>query len=66
MSWIRKYWMSSILLGSYYYGYETSVVRDKSKDWILAMKFYIVAPIGVPYYMYRRYQKYGNLFGRND
>ncbi len=57
MSLIRKYWICSTFLGSYYYGYETSVFRDKSKDWMLAIQFYVVAPFGVPYYVYYKYKK---------
>ena len=50
MSWLYKYWVTTLILGSYHYGYETSIKRDKSKDKILFMKFIIAAPVYVPYY----------------
>lgn len=56
MKIIRKFFISYyffIPIGFYIYGRETSVQRDKTKDYQLFIKYVFIAPLFIPIYLYK-------------
>lgn len=41
------------MYGSYIYGHETSIPRDKTRDKYLFIKYIIGSPLSVPLYIYK-------------
>lgn len=54
MGLFYKYWLGSTILGSYIFGYETSILRDRSKDTYLFFKYLLGSPVSVPIYIYKK------------
>lgn len=53
---IKTYWIINTIIGSYIYGRETSMIRDKSKDYNLFVKHILGAPITTPIYLYNHFK----------
>jgi hypothetical protein len=49
----RKYYIFTVIVGCYIYGYETSIVRDRRQDTSKFFQYTLGAPIIVPYYIYK-------------
>jgi hypothetical protein len=48
-----KYYLITTLIGSYIYGYETSIMRNKLQDIPKFFQYIIASPVTVPYYIYK-------------
>jgi len=53
MGLFGKYYFITAVLGSYIYGYETSIMRDRSQDTRKFFHYIVASPVTIPYYVYK-------------